>query len=161
MDIYGKLALVVSLCALILVLPTQAQQSVEKKYAQGMLRETITAAGAPPAIGPYSHAVRAGGKFLFCSGQIPLKADGTLVTGDIKLQTQQVCENIRAVLKAAGLKPANIVKTTIFLSSMDHFAAVNEVYGLLFESNPPARSTVAVAGLPKNVDVEIEVVCVY
>ncbi len=161
MDAYGRLSLVASLVALSLILPLRVQPSVEKKYSQGMLRETITAEGAPPAIGPYSHAVRADGKFLFCSGQIPLKADGTLVTGDIKLQTKQVCDNIRAVLKAAGLTPANIVKTTIFLSSMDHFASVNEVYGGLFESNPPARSTVAVAGLPKNVDVEIEVIAVY
>jgi 2-iminobutanoate/2-iminopropanoate deaminase len=126
-----------------------------------MLRETITAEGAPPAIGPYSHAVRAEGKFLFCSGQIPLRADGTLVEGDVRTQTEQVCNNIRAVLAASGLLPEHIVKTTIFLSSMDHFATVNEVYGTLFSSNPPARSTVAVAGLPKNVDVEIEVIAVY
>jgi len=126
-----------------------------------MLRETVTAAGAPPAIGPYSHAVRASGNFLFCSGQIPLREDGTLVEGDVRVQTEQVVANMRAVLAASGLTPENIVKTTIFLSSMDHFATVNEVYGSLFTSNPPARSTVAVAGLPKNVDVEIEMTCVY
>lgn len=126
-----------------------------------MLRETLTAAGAPPAIGPYSHAVKASGNFLFCSGQIPLREDGTLVEGDVRTQTEQVVANMRAVLAAAGLTPAHIVKTTIFLSSMDHFATVNEVYGTLFESNPPARSTVAVAGLPKGADVEIEMTCVY
>lgn len=126
-----------------------------------MLRETVTAPGAPPAIGPYSHAVRAEGRFLFCSGQVALRANGTLVEGDVRAQTEQVCANIRAVLAASGLETSNIVKTTIFLSSMDHFATVNEVYGSLFESDPPARSTVAVLGLPKNVDVEIEVTCVY
>lgn len=126
-----------------------------------MLRETLTAAGAPPAIGPYSHAVKASGTFLFCSGQIPLREDGTLVEGDVRIQTEQVVANMRAVLAAAGLTPAHIVKTTIFLSSMDHFATVNEVYGTLFEANPPARSTVAVAGLPKGADVEIEMTCVY
>lgn len=125
-----------------------------------MTRETIFAADAPPAIGPYTHAVKASGTFVFCSGQIPLKPDGTLVEGDIRAQTEQVVTNMRAVLAASGLSPANIVKTTIFLSSMDHFATVNEVYGSLFDSNPPARSTVAVAGLPKNVDVEIEMICV-
>lgn len=126
-----------------------------------MTRDTLTAAGAPPAIGPYSHAVKAEGRFLFCSGQIPLREDGTLVEGDVKDQAEQVCANIRAVLAAAGLTPANIVKTTIFLSSMDHFAAVNEVYGALVGEAPPARSTVAVAGLPKGADVEIEITCVY
>lgn len=126
-----------------------------------MIRETLNAEGAPPAIGPYSHAVRAEGTFLFCSGQIPLKADGTLDEGDVRAQAEQVCHNIRTVLGAAGLTPDHIVKTTIFLSSMDHFATVNEVYGTLFTQSPPARSTVAVAGLPKNVDIEIEVTCVY
>ena len=126
-----------------------------------MLRETVAAAGAPAAIGPYSHAVRAEGRFLFCSGQVALRPDGSLVEGDVRAQTEQVCLNIRSVLSAAGLTPENIVKTKIFLSSIDHFATVNEVYGSLFESDPPARSTVAVLGLPKNVDVEIEVTCVY
>lgn len=94
------------------------------------------------------------------SGQIPLRPDGSLVEGDVRAQTEQVCANMRAVLAAAGLTPQQLVKTTIFLSSMDHFAAVNEVYGALFEGAPPARSTVAVAGLPKNVDVEIEGIAV-
>lgn len=95
------------------------------------------------------------------SGQIPLKADGTLVEGDVAAQTGQVIENMRAVLEAAGLTFANVVKTTIFLSSMDHFATVNGIYGTAVGENPPARSTVAVAGLPRGVDVEIEAIAVY
>lgn len=121
----------------------------------------MTAPGAPPAIGPYSHAVQAEGRFLFCSGQIPLRTDGTMVEGDVRVQSEQVVANLRAVLAAAGLSPANVVKTTIFLSSMDHFATVNEVYGGMFGEEPPARSTVAVSGLPKGADVEIEMTCVY
>ncbi len=95
------------------------------------------------------------------SGQIPLTPDGQLLVGDVKLQTEQSMTNIKGVLTAAGLTFANVVKTTIFLSSMDHFASVNEVYGAYFESDPPARSTVAVAGLPRGVDVEIEMIAVY
>jgi 2-iminobutanoate/2-iminopropanoate deaminase len=95
------------------------------------------------------------------SGQIPLTAAGDLVTGDVRAQTEQVVHNMRAVLSAAGLTPGHLVKTTIFLSSMDHFAVVNEVYGAMFEGEPPARSTVAVAGLPRGVDVEIEGIAVY
>lgn len=95
------------------------------------------------------------------SGQIPLRPDGTLEEGDIKAQAEQVMTNMQNVLESAGLTFANVVKTTIFLSTMDHFAAVNEVYGARFPENPPARSTVAVAGLPRNVDVEIEAIAVY
>jgi len=94
----------------------------------------------------------------FMSGQIALRPDGTLVDGDVRSQTEQVMANMRAVLAAQGLTFDNVVKTTIFLSSMDHFAAVNEVYGAVFSGEPPARSTVAVAGLPRGVDVEIEAV---
>jgi 2-iminobutanoate/2-iminopropanoate deaminase len=126
-----------------------------------MTREVISTENAPAAIGPYSQAIRASGSFLFMSGQIPLRPDGTLVEGDIRTQAEQVMSNMRGVLEAAGLGFDNIVKTTIFLSSMDHFAAVNEVYGSVFSGNPPARSTVAVAGLPKNVDVEIEAVAIF
>ena len=126
-----------------------------------MIREPHATPDAPAAIGPYSQGMRAGGSFLFLSGQIPLRPDGTLVEGDVAEQTRQVMANIRALLAAAGLGFENVVKTTIFLSSMDHFAAVNQVYGDAVGSPPPARSTVAVAGLPKNVDVEIEVVAVY
>lgn len=121
-----------------------------------MVRETISTADAPAAIGPYSQAIRASGTLLFMSGQIPLTPGGDLVTGDVRAQAEQVVANMKAVLTAAGATPANLVKTTIFLSSMDHFAVVNEVYGAMFAGDPPARSTVAVAGLPRGVDVEIE-----
>jgi 2-iminobutanoate/2-iminopropanoate deaminase len=126
-----------------------------------MLREAVSTDNAPAAIGPYSQAIRAEGRFLFCSGQIPLTPSGDLVTGDVKDQARQCMENVKGLLGAAGLSLSNVAKTTIFLSSMDHFAAVNEVYGSYFEGNPPARSTVAAAGLPKAVDVEIEVIAVY
>ncbi|MBS1721904.1 MAG: deaminase [Armatimonadetes bacterium] len=126
-----------------------------------MTRQAHNTLNAPAAIGPYSQSVRAEGRFLFCSGQIPLKPDGSLVTGDVREQATQVMANINALLESAGLGFENVAKTTIFLSSMDHFAAVNEVYGACFENEPPARSTVAVAGLPKGVDVEIEVTAVY
>ncbi|MEQ1823347.1 MAG: RidA family protein [Fimbriimonadaceae bacterium] len=119
--------------------------------------QAIATNNAPAAIGPYSQAIRAG-NHLFMSGQIPLRPDGTLVEGDVREQVTQVIANMKAVLEAAGLSFSHVVKTTIFLSSMDHFAVVNEVYGAVFTGNPPARSTVAVAGLPKSVDVEIEAI---
>ncbi len=126
-----------------------------------MQREVISTDKAPGAIGPYSQAIKASGTFLFCSGQVSLTPSGELITGDVQTQARQVMANIEGLLGAAGLGFGNIVKTTIFLSSMDHFAAVNEIYGSYFPSDPPARSTVAVAGLPKNVDVEIEVIAAY
>lgn len=126
-----------------------------------MLREAISTNKAPAAIGPYSQAVRATGNFLFLSGQVALDADGKFVGGAVADQTKQAMENVGNVLAEAGLTYENIVKTTIFLSSMDHFVAVNEVYGSYFSSKPPARSTVAVAGLPKGADVEIETIAVY
>lgn len=126
-----------------------------------MERDVISTSGAPGAIGPYSQAIRASGQFLFCSGQIALTPSGELLQGDVRQQTDQVMANIEAVLSAAGIGFPNVVKTTIFLSSMEHFAVVNDVYGARFSSDPPARSTVAVAGLPKGVDVEIEVVAVF
>lgn len=125
-----------------------------------MLREARFTPDAPAAIGPYSQSVLASGTFLFMSGQIPLRPDGTLVTGDVKEQAAQVMANMRAVLQASGLTFDNLVKTTIFLTTMDDFAAVNEVYGAVFGDNPPARSTVAVAGLPRGVAVEIEAIAV-
>jgi 2-iminobutanoate/2-iminopropanoate deaminase len=126
-----------------------------------MMREVHATDQAPAAIGPYSQAVRASGNFLFMSGQIALRPDGTLVEGDVRAQAEQVMLNMRGVLESAGLTFDHLVKTTIFLSSMDHFATVNEVYGAVFSGQPPARSTVAVAGLPKGVDVEIEGIAVY
>ena len=126
-----------------------------------MTREPVSTPEAPAAIGPYTQAIRAEGKLLFISGQIPLRPDGTIAEGGVKEQTEQVVANIKAILSEAGLTTENVVKTTIFLSSMDHFATVNEVYGQMFQGPYPARSTVAVAGLPKGVDVEIETVAVY
>ncbi|BBO22462.1 MAG: reactive intermediate/imine deaminase [Chthonomonadaceae bacterium] len=125
-----------------------------------MNRKVISTDSAPAAIGPYSQAVRAQGEFVFLSGQIPLLPSGELVGGSIEDQTRQVLENLSAVLAKEGLSLRNVVKTTIFLSSMDHFAKVNEVYAGYFPEEPPARATVAVAGLPKAVDVEIEAVAV-
>lgn len=112
---------------------------------------------APAAIGPYSQAVRAGG-FLFTSGQIPLLPDGSLETGDIAAQTEQVLTNLRAVLEAAGSGLEQVVKCTCFLSDMNTFGAMNEVYGRFFKSEPPARSAVQVARLPRDVLIEIEAV---
>jgi 2-iminobutanoate/2-iminopropanoate deaminase len=126
-----------------------------------MERTVIHSDNAPAAIGPYSQAIKASGGFVFLSGQIPLKPNGELVTGDIKLQCEQVMQNLEAVLAAAGLTFANVTKTTILLSSMDHFVAVNEIYGSRFPTDPPARATYAVAGLPRGVDIEIEAVAVF
>ena len=112
---------------------------------------------APKAVGPYSQAV-AFGNLLFCAGQIPLDpATGELVAGDVTAQTERVCENIRAVLAANGMTLADVVKTTVFLLTMDDFAAMNAVYAKHFPEPFPARSTVAVAGLPRGARVEIEV----
>ncbi|MDQ2908315.1 MAG: RidA family protein [Candidatus Eremiobacteraeota bacterium] len=120
--------------------------------------ESVHSADAPKAIGPYNQAIRAG-DFLFCSGQIPLDPQtGDLVAGDVAAQTRRVMENIRAVLTAASVTFANVAKTTIYLVDMDDFAAVNEVYGSYFSESPPARSTVAVAALPRNSRLEIEVI---
>jgi 2-iminobutanoate/2-iminopropanoate deaminase len=120
--------------------------------------KTILTEGAPAPIGPYSQAIRAG-KYLFCSGQIPLDpATGEMVGSDAAEQARQVMKNVAALLKAGGATFANVVKTTIFLVDMNDFAEVNNVYGEAFPKNPPARSTVAVAGLPKGARVEIEVV---
>jgi 2-iminobutanoate/2-iminopropanoate deaminase len=120
--------------------------------------EKILTADAPAPIGPYNQAIRAG-DFLFCSGQIPLDpATGELAPGDIAAQTHQAMKNVGAVLAAASGTFANVVKTTIFLVDMNDFAAVNGAYGSYFSDIAPARSTVAVAGLPKGARVEIEVI---
>ena len=113
---------------------------------------------APAAIGPYSQAVAAGG-FLFCAGQTPLDPKTmALVEGDVGVQTGQVLTNLHAVLQSAGCTWKDVVKTTIFLRSMGDFAKVNEVYAATLGDSRPARSTVAVAGLPKDAQVEIELV---
>jgi 2-iminobutanoate/2-iminopropanoate deaminase len=125
-----------------------------------MLKKIHETKNAPAPIGPYSQAVEANG-FLFCSGQIALDpASGQVLTGGVGEQAELVMKNVSAVLEAAGLKFENVVKTTIFLTDMGDFPAVNEVYGKYFKTQPPARSTVAVAGLPKGVKVEVEVTAV-
>jgi 2-iminobutanoate/2-iminopropanoate deaminase len=124
------------------------------------MKKIIATTEAPAAVGPYSQAVRIG-NFVFCSGQIPLDPKSAqMVQGDIKTQTLRVMENISAVLRAEGLTFENIVKTTIFLTDLADFQTVNELYGSYFKSDPPARSTVQVAALPKGADVEIEVIAV-
>ncbi|HZG16796.1 MAG TPA: RidA family protein [Candidatus Bathyarchaeia archaeon] len=112
---------------------------------------------APAAIGPYSQAVQAG-PFLYTSGQISLKADGTLLEGDIVAQTHQVFANLQAILEAAGASFSQVVKATVFIKDMNDFAQLNEVYAHYFGDHKPARSTVEVARLPKDVRVEIELV---
>jgi 2-iminobutanoate/2-iminopropanoate deaminase len=112
---------------------------------------------APAAIGPYSQGILVNNLF-YSSGQIPLRADGTLVTGDVKEQTVQVFQNLEAVLAAAGASLETVVKATVFIANMDDFAAVNEVYGEYFSTHKPARSCVEVSRLPKDALVEIEVV---
>ena len=120
--------------------------------------KVLSTENAPAAIGPYSQAV-ACGNLLFCSGQIPLDpATGEIVTGDIGAQAERVMNNIAAVLSAAGVGFDDVVKTTIYLVDMADFAAVNEVYGARFPHHKPARSTVAVKSLPRNVLLEIEVI---
>ena len=118
--------------------------------------DILTAPGAPAAVGPYSHAVRVGG-LLFCSGQVALK-DGALVGDDVAAQTEQVFRNVRAVLASAGADLADVVKTTVYLDTMDDFQAMNAVYADAFGDHRPARSTVAVDALPVGALVEIEVI---
>ncbi len=121
------------------------------------MKQIIHTDHAPKAVGPYSQAVRMG-DLLYCSGQISIDPKTQEVfTGDIKKQTEMVLANIEALLKSVDLNFSHIVKTTIFLTSMSDFAAVNEIYAARFPQNPPARSTVQVAGLPKGVNVEIEI----
>ena len=123
-----------------------------------MEREILHTDQAPAAIGPYSQAVRVG-PFLFSSGQIPIDpATGQLVEGDLTVQTRRVMDNLRVVLAAAGLSFADVVKSTLFVRDMGQFAAINQVYGEYFPVDPPARSPVEVARLPKDVAIEIEVI---
>lgn len=118
----------------------------------------IKPAHSPAAVGPYNHAVRVG-ELLFCAGQIPIEpATGNLVAGDIKLQTERVLQNVKAILDDQKLTFANVVKSTVFLTDLANFAGMNEVYAKYFTSDCPARSTIQVAGLPKGASVEIEVI---
>jgi 2-iminobutanoate/2-iminopropanoate deaminase len=124
------------------------------------MKKIISTKEAPAAVGPYSQAVRVGST-VYCAGQIPLDPkSGQIVPGDIGAQTRRVLENIAAVLRAESLAFENVVKTTIFLTNLNDFQTVNEIYGSYFKKEPPARSTVQVPALPKGANVEIEVIAV-
>ena len=121
-------------------------------------KKIIQPAKSPKAVGPYNHAVRVG-DLLFCAGQIPIDpATGDLITGDAKAQTERVLQNVKAILDDQGLAFANVVKSTVFLTNLADFAAMNEVYAKYFTTDFPARSTIQVAALPKGSSVEIEVI---
>lgn len=126
-----------------------------------MERKIVNTTEAPAPIGPYNQAVRTG-DLLFISGQIAL-VPGTeqLINSSIADETQQVMKNLQSILQAEGISFKNVVKTTIFLSGMEHFSEVNQVYGQFFQSDFPARETVAVKGLPRNVNVEISMIASY
>lgn len=125
-----------------------------------MAKEVVYSANAPEPIGPYSQAIKAG-NMLFISGQVAIqKPSGNLVLGNIVDESHQVMKNLEAVLTAGGMDFSNVVKTTIFLKDMNNFPKVNEVYGSYFTSQPPARETVEVSRLPKDVNVEISCIAV-
>lgn len=122
------------------------------------MKEIVKTDRAPAAIGPYSQAVKAGG-FVYASGQIGLDpATGEIVEGGVREQTERVLNNLKGVLEAAGSSLDRMVKTTVFLADMGDYAAMNEVYGKFFQTDPPARAAVQAAGLPKNVRVEIDAI---
>jgi len=124
------------------------------------VKEVISTDRGPKAIGPYSQAVRANG-FIFISGQVAFDpTTSQIVEGDIAKQTERVMENLKAIVEAAGSMLDKVVKTTVFLKDMDEFAKMNEVYGRYFPANAPARATVEVARLPRDVRVEIELIAV-
>ena len=134
----------------VLALMTSVSFAQEKKV--------VATKEAPQAIGPYSQAIKAGG-FVFTAGQIPIDpATGKLVEGDVKAQTERVLKNLSAVLAAAGSSMDRVVKTTVFLKNMSDFPAMNEAYGQFFKNDPPSRSTVQAAALPKDALIEIDVV---
>jgi 2-iminobutanoate/2-iminopropanoate deaminase len=135
-----------------------AKQTVKRTAAapRATRRTVINSDLAPKAIGPYSQAIRVNG-LVFCAGQTPIDpAVGKLIEGDVPAQTRRVLHNISAILEAAGTSLSKVVKTTVFLTDMANFKAMNEVYAEFFPEHPPARSTVAVAGLPLGAQVEIE-----
>lgn len=126
-----------------------------------MHKKIVATSSAPAPIGPYSQGVIAGG-LVFVSGQVAIDpATGEFVDGDVEAQAEQVLKNLLAILREAKVGPENVVKTTIYLADMADFQKVNVVYGRTFAKEPPARATVAVAGLPKNAKVEIEVVAAF
>lgn len=122
-----------------------------------MNKKIVSTDKAPAAIGPYSQGIRIGDK-LFTSGQLPINPSTGELIGEIKAATKQSLENVKAILESQGFGMQDIIKTTVFLKDMDDFAAMNEVYATFFTSNPPARSAVQVAKLPKDAVVEIEVI---
>ncbi len=124
-----------------------------------MRKQIIKTDQAPKAIGPYSQAVKAG-NMLFLSGQIPINPATGEITGDIKAQTRQALENLKAILSASGASPENVVKTTVFLKNLDDFNAMNEIYREYFSGDPPARSTVEVSRIPRGALVEIEAIAI-
>src|SRR5947209_2287120 len=127
-------------------------------FMSGFTREVVSTPNAPKAIGPYSQAIKANG-FIFISGQVAFDpATGNLIEGGIEAQTEQVLKNLSAILQAAGSSWEKVVKTTVFLKNMSEFGQMNEVYGKICKNAPPARSTVEVARLPKDVAVEIDVI---
>jgi len=122
--------------------------------------KAIHSPNAPKAVGPYVPAQDTG-SLVFCSGQLPLDpASGEMITDDIRAATVRALENLQAVLAAAGLTLRHVAKTTVFLTDLNHFAAMNEVYAKFFPENPPARSTIQVAALPKGSPIEIEAIAV-
>jgi 2-iminobutanoate/2-iminopropanoate deaminase len=122
------------------------------------MREVVSTKGAPQAIGPYSQAIKANG-FVFTSGQVAIDpSTQQVLSGDVAAQTDRVMRNLLAILEAAGSSLGKVVRSTVFLKDMNDFAAMNQVYGKYFSSAPPARSTVEVARLPKDVLVEIDVI---
>ena len=124
------------------------------------MKEILSTAAAPAAIGPYSQGISAG-NLVITSGQLPVDpATGAFAEGGIQEQTRHALKNVQAVLAAAGLTMANVIKTTVFLKDMNDFAAMNEAYAAFFSSNPPARSAVEVARLPKDARIEIEAIAV-
>jgi len=123
-----------------------------------MRKETVSTNNAPQAIGPYSQAVRFG-NLIFVSGQIPIDPEtGTIVKGNIKEQAKQVLENLNNILIAGGSSLANVLQTTVFLTNLENYSAVNETYTQFFDDLPPARSTVQVAKLPMDAQIEIDVI---
>ena len=124
------------------------------------MRKAVTTSSAPPAIGPYSQAIRAG-SLLFVSGQIPLDPEtGKMVDGDLAAQTHRVFRNLRAILEAAGASFDNVVRTTVYLADMNDFPAMNDIYGTYFTAPAPARATIQAARLPRDAKVEIDLIAV-
>jgi 2-iminobutanoate/2-iminopropanoate deaminase len=141
-----------------LISENQRQIFSRRKFMSGFTRDVVSTPNAPSAIGPYSQAIKANG-FVFISGQVAIDpATGNLISGGIEEQTERVLKNLSAILLAAGSSWEKVVKTTVFLKNMTEFGQMNEVYGKVCKNAPPARSTVEVARLPKDVSVEIDVI---